>query len=428
MTHSHHWGEGWSVLPMSVSEPTDIQDANPHWRRTLWAVWFSNFVTCTGLMAVIPYLTFFVEDLGITDPVRRNMWAGILVGAAPIPAALLGPIWGGLGDRFGRKAMVVRALLAVIVFVGLIGLAQNVWQVLVLRILQGCFAGFMPASITLVSLYAPVGQQGRISGLLQSAHPGGAAAGFLLGGVVSGYLETRYIFPICSALTFMGLIAILVFSREVKAERSARGSARSILRDIAADCRAVLGNPNLMRLLLGVIVVRGMVSTVDPQYARWVEEVGGAQLAAGLIMGTGALALLVFMPFWGRLSDHRNPSSVFALCSVGTAASFVAEAFAPSLIMLGVIHAFTGAFLAGVFPAAYAMAGREISQSRRGSAMGIVFLGLALSHALGATFGGVAVSAMGFPALFVTIAAATVVVGVIVQMTRPRPAAIGSGI
>lgn len=411
---------------VNSSQPETDSDeaATKRWRRTLQAIWFSNFVTCTGLMAVIPYLTYFVEDLGVTDPVRRNVWAGILVGAAPIPAALLGPFWGGLGDRFGRKAMVIRALLAVVVFVGLIGFAQNVYQVLILRILQGCFAGFMPASITLVSLLAPASEQGRVSGVLQSSHPAGAAAGFVLGGLVSSLLETRWIFPICSALTLCGLLAVLAFTREVHGDRKAApGSAATVLKSILRDGRTVMRNRRLTRLLAGVIVVRGAISTVDPQYARWVESLGGEEIAAGTVMGLSALSLLIFMPYWGRLSDRKDPSTVFALCSVGSAASLAAESVAPSLPVLAILHASTGAFLAGVFPAAYAMAGREIARENRGSAMGVVFMGLALSHALGATFGGKAVTVLGFPTLFVSIASVTAVVGIVTQLTRSRVAA-----
>ena len=109
----------------------------PHWRRTLWVLFFANVATATGMMAMVPFLTFFVEERGIEDPELRNLWSGIIVGAAPVIAALMGPVWGAISDRFGRKIMVLRALGAIVVFVGLMGIAPNIWVLLLLRVLLG---------------------------------------------------------------------------------------------------------------------------------------------------------------------------------------------------------------------------------------------------------------------------------------------------
>ena len=64
---------------------------------------------------------------------------GVIVAAAPLPAAFMGPIWGSLGDRIGRKPMMVRANLAIAVFVGCMGLVGGPWQLVALRLGQGVF-------------------------------------------------------------------------------------------------------------------------------------------------------------------------------------------------------------------------------------------------------------------------------------------------
>ena len=93
--------------------------------------------------------------LVVEDDAAIKVWTGLIVGAAPFVAAFMSPIWGALGDRVGRKLMVMRALAAIGLFVGAMGFAQSPWQLLVLRVMQGVFSGFIPPSITLVSVGAP---------------------------------------------------------------------------------------------------------------------------------------------------------------------------------------------------------------------------------------------------------------------------------
>jgi len=45
-----------------VDESTD-----PHWRRTLWAVWLAHLLAAVGFSFVMPFLPLFVRDLGVAD-------------------------------------------------------------------------------------------------------------------------------------------------------------------------------------------------------------------------------------------------------------------------------------------------------------------------------------------------------------------------
>src|SRR5204863_5307252 len=92
-----------------------------------------------------------LRELGLTDRNEIAVWAGVLFGAAPLSAALMSPIWGALGDRYGRRLMVLRSLVAITVFVGAMAFATSTWHLLLLRLLQGVFSGYSAPSLTLVS-------------------------------------------------------------------------------------------------------------------------------------------------------------------------------------------------------------------------------------------------------------------------------------
>ncbi len=64
-------------------------------------------------------------------------WSGAAYGAAFFAAALVAPLWGPLADRYGRKLMLIRASLGMAIAMPLIGMAHNVWQLVLLRLLSG---------------------------------------------------------------------------------------------------------------------------------------------------------------------------------------------------------------------------------------------------------------------------------------------------
>ncbi len=91
------------------------------WERTYWVVFAANLITAVGMMSFLPFFPTFLRELGVEGEAAVKTWTGIAFGAAPFSAALMGPIWGALGDRFGRKMMVLRSLLAITLFVGCMG-------------------------------------------------------------------------------------------------------------------------------------------------------------------------------------------------------------------------------------------------------------------------------------------------------------------
>lgn len=364
------------------------------------------------MWAMVPFLTYFVEELGIEDPASRNLWTGVLVAAAPIVAALMGPVWGGIGDRFSRKAMVLRATAAIVVFVGLMSFAQSVWVLLVLRLLQGAFSGYVPPSITLVSVQAPVDRQGTVAGIMQAAMHAGAVSGFLLGGQIAAEGAMRGVFPICSALAAIGFFVVLVLVREERRGMPSSGRGlRAIIKGVVDDYRYAFTLRALVRLLICVVAVRTLIATATPSYARYIEHLGGERETVGYVFCAEATVLFLFMPAWGRLIERTGPRHVFALCAVTLAVSYVAQSYAADVEQLVYCRLLSGIGQSGIYPAAYAMASRESHLDRRGSAIGAVFMALALSHGLGSAMGGWFLNEFGFEKLLAVIGSGAFALG-----------------
>ena len=66
-------------------------------------MWFAEFVSLIGFAMVMPFLPFYVEDLGISDPDQIKFWAGLIVSAQAVTMAIFAPIWGSVADTLAAR-------------------------------------------------------------------------------------------------------------------------------------------------------------------------------------------------------------------------------------------------------------------------------------------------------------------------------------
>jgi MFS family permease len=131
------------------------------WRRNQYVTVATVFVVFTGFAFVLPFLPLFVRELGVDDPERAALWAGVLIGVAPLAAGLLAPAWGRLADRYGHKPMALRALGAYVVLLALSAHVTSVEQLFALRLGIGLFGGIGPLGLAMATAHAPRDHTGR---------------------------------------------------------------------------------------------------------------------------------------------------------------------------------------------------------------------------------------------------------------------------
>lgn len=147
------------------------------WRRNLFVCALGSFTTIVGMSLILPILPLYVRDLGVEDPADVTLLSGIAYAATFLTAALTAPLWGHLGDRLGRKSMLIRASLGMSIAMSLIGLAQDITQLILLRLLVGLLGGYASGSTILVAAQTPKERSGWALGVLSSAIMAGTIAG-----------------------------------------------------------------------------------------------------------------------------------------------------------------------------------------------------------------------------------------------------------
>lgn len=203
--------------------PSD-NDTSINWKRNLIVAWLGCFLTGAAFSLVMPFLPLYVEQLGVTGHSELNMWSGIVFSITFLFSAIASPFWGGLADRKGRKIMLLRSALGMGIVMVLMGLAQNIWQFLILRALLGLLGGFVPNANALIATQVPRNKSGWALGTLSTGGVSGALLGPMAGGLLADSYGLRPVFFITASVLLLCFLSPYFVSKK-NSNRSAKRDA-----------------------------------------------------------------------------------------------------------------------------------------------------------------------------------------------------------
>jgi DHA1 family multidrug resistance protein-like MFS transporter len=351
-----------------------------------------------------PFLPLFIIQLGVKPIAAVSVWAGVIASANFLTAAIFSPMWGGLADRTGRKAMVVRSCVAVAIFTAVMGLVGNVWQLFAARAAMGVFSGFSAAAIAMVATQVPEESLGFSLGWMATGQLAGALAGPLFGGFLADTLHNyRQIF---FATAFFALAAALVCVLFV-CEHAPPPGARTERPSFFATMREIATHPQLAPMFVVVLLAQVVAFGVQPIVPLFVRALAGnvpwLATAAGLAFAVTGLADLIASPFLGKRSDSIGYRRVLLVSLIGVAAFTIPQAFAPTVAAFVALRFGVGLFLGGVLPTANALIGRLFPLERRGAVFGLTSSATFLGMFAGPLLAGTVAARFGFASAFVTI-------------------------
>jgi DHA1 family multidrug resistance protein-like MFS transporter len=323
----------------------------PYWRRNLAVAVVGSFATALNLSMLLPFLPLYVRELGVEAPAAVMQWSGLAFGATFLGVAVTAPIWGRLADRYGRKAMLVRAALGMAVVMPLVGLAQNVEQLVALRLAAGLIGGYASAATVMIGTQAPPERAGWALGILSS----GALAGNLLGPLVGGFLPAWLgmrgsLFAGGAVIAVAAVATILLVRERFEPLQDRAGAAAAPVAVPAAGAMAQMG---ALFLTAAMVLVANM--SIEPIITLYVAQLGaGADSltkVAGGVMAASALGSVLTAPLLGRLADRHGAAKVIVGCLVATALVMLPQALVQHWWQLAVLRVAMGMSLAGLLPA-----------------------------------------------------------------------------
>ena len=370
------------------------------WRKNLYILWGTQFLAMMGMNLVVPFLPFFIRHLGVTDPDDLARWSGLVFSGPFMVSFFTTPIWGSLGDRYGRKIMVVRAIFGLAVSQVLIGFSQNVYQLFLFRMVQGAISGFIASALALVSTNTPREKIGYAIGLLQSSSAAGMVFGPFVGGLLADLIGYRPIFFVTASLCAVGGFVVLFNVRELS-RAGAEGNWSSVLQNY----RLMFSDKRLR--VVGVALVVGQMSVlmIEPIFALFIEsfqtETKYLSTLAGGIFSIAGLFMVVSAPWWGKRNDRTGYKKNLVIALVGVAVAYAGHIVVTSLAQLAVLRALLGFARGGVLPALYALASVYSPPERRGGMMSIASSLTILGNMLGPVVGGLVAGRYGIISSFI---------------------------
>lgn len=131
-----------------------------------------------------------------------------VVTAYTLATAAATPIWGKLGDLYGRKGMYMCSIVIFLIGSMLTGLAQNMGQLIGFRAIQGLGAGgLMVGAFAIIGDLVPPRERGRFQAIIGGMMPVAFVGGPLIGGLLTDHLSWRWAFYVNVPL---GAVALLV--------------------------------------------------------------------------------------------------------------------------------------------------------------------------------------------------------------------------
>lgn len=158
-------------------------------------------------------LPTIVSDLGGLEHLSWVVTAYLLASTAATP------LWGKLGDQYGRKRLFQLAIVIFLIGSALCGMARDMPQLIVFRALQGLGGGgLIVLSMAIVGDLVPPRERGRYQGLFGAVFGTTSVLGPLLGGLLTEQLSWRWVFYVNLPV---GIVALAVIATSLRIPRRA---------------------------------------------------------------------------------------------------------------------------------------------------------------------------------------------------------------
>ncbi|SFD89084.1 MFS transporter [Fictibacillus sp. KU28468] len=336
-----------------------------YWKRSLWILWPANFLIAAGMSLIIPFLPLYIEKLGVSNIQSVEHWTGWIFSAQFITSFLFQPLWGSLADRYGRKVMLIRSAIGMGTVTALMGLVTGPEQLLVLRLINGLFSGFISMSISLQASVTPDKDAGRSLGTLQTGQIVGTLIGPLIGGFLSEIFGFEGVFFVTGGLILIAGMVVMFFIKE----------------DVAVNKERSIKKKNewgalkpLFPVFIAAAITQLAMMSIQPiitLYTRTIYHGSHLTLVVGLISAVTGIANLIGSPILGRIGDRYGQRKVLIFSLIMAAFAFLPQVLATDVKVLLAGRFLLGLFIGGMIPSLNVLVKKLAPPNLQATAFGI---------------------------------------------------------
>ena len=349
-------------------------------KKIFGTLFFSIFVTVTGVGIVVPLLPVYAHDLG-----AGGLAIGFILGSFALSRTFFLPYFGRLSDRKGRKRLIVIGLFSYACLSLAFMLAKDVTSLVAIRFFQGIASSMMmPAIQAYVGDITPRGREGFTMGFFNMSIFFGLSLGPVLGGSIKDVWGLGASFMSMGILSLLGFFLSLFFlppSHEEKVMKKPRSPLpwKILLKD-----REIIG---LFCFRLNYTACIGIIWGFLPVLADTRFALSSANIGLLVMLGV-FISGIIHLPM-GYVADRISRRSMIVFGGLLVAGGMICFARAGSLADLIVANILFGLGGGISMPAHMAIAVFKGNQSdAMGSLMGLMTMAHSLGMLMGASLAG----------------------------------------
>ncbi|MDX2446614.1 MAG: MFS transporter [Desulfobacterales bacterium] len=381
-------------------------------KKIFGTLFFSIFVTVTGVGIVVPLLPVYAHDLG-----AGGLAIGFIFGSFALSRTFFLPYFGRLSDRKGRKRLIVVGLFSYACLSLAFMLAQNVTSLVIIRFFQGIASSMMmPAIQAYVGDITPQGREGFTMGFFNMSIFFGLSLGPVLGGGIKDYWGLNASFLSMGILSLIGFFLSLSFLPPSHEEKVMKKRRKPLPWKMLLQDREILG---LFCFRLNYTACIGIIWGFLPVFADTRFALSSSNIGFLVMLGV-FISGIIHLPM-GYVADRFSRRLMIMFGGLLVAAGMIYFACSSSLADLVVASILFGLGGGISMPAHMARAVFKGNQSdAMGSLMGLMTMAHSLGMLLGSSLAGLIMDMTDLGDAF-SLGAVISLAGVLVFFAFTRP-------
>lgn len=387
------------------------------WKRNFYILLIAQTFTSMGFSIIFPFLPFYIKELDSVSGLSIETLSGLVFSSQALAMALISPFWGAVADRYGKKPMVVRAMVGGAVTVLLMGFVKTAEQLIFLRICQGLLSGVISATSALAASFTPREKIGFTMGTLQVGVWTGVALGPLAGGLMADFFGFRATFVITGLLLFLSGVSVCICVNKNETEKKSKKGEK---KDLFTDWKLILCRKNIVVTYMLRFLSSFANSLLLPILPLFVTSIitskSNLGTLTGFVVGISSVSGIAGGFLMSRVCDKVGLKKIIFFASFTAAMFFIPQSIVSEYWQLILLNMLAGLSVGALTPSLSALLAKHSDKGSEGSVYGFDNSIVAAGRAVAPITGSFIAVQLNYQYTFITVGLTFIVIAILTHL------------